>query len=736
MPSFYDQLKKAAFENLTSDPSSGLGRFWIRTDTSPVVVRFYDGSAVRTVVTLDNTQTLTNKTLTSPVITTPTIDIASMTEQGSTPSSPSAGTRKLYVKDDGYPYLLDSAGTETRIGTGTSTGINYILNPDAETATTGWTTYDDGASATPVDGTGGTVTTTLTRVTSSPIRGAAMFRITKDASDRQGEGVAYAFSIARGDQGKVLALSFEYTPGATFVPGDSSDLKVFVYDVTNSQIIPVTPNAFYGNTGVYTKFYGTFQTNSNSTSYRLLFHVASTNASAWTFDFDNVVVGPQTSALGVPATDWEAYTTTLSDSTNATVVSYYRRIGDSAEFFGRIVWSGGGGGSNLAATIKSGLVIDTSKLPDTSVMDIGTGEFADSGGTLKSIQVRYASTTSFSFVVSAESSLFNGSSATNGDVLTFRVVVPILGWSSNVVMSNAADTRVCAARYKISGSSTNIGIADEAYEIIDFDTKVFDTHAAVTTGASWKFTAPMAGIYVVRASINWASLTNLTAYFLNVYKNGSDYARIMYFSGTTDVLLPGYALVSLSAADYIDVRVFQNDSGGSSRNLATDGLDINIDIFRLSGPTSVMAAERVFARYSTNTAQSISNNSATIVNFEDKTVDSHGAVAVGASWAFTAPRADVYRVSAIVSLASDAGWEAGETAYIALYKNGALYSYLDRFICQATATMTVSMSGSDEIQLSAADYINIYVYQNSDGAIALDGGTEQNRVSISAVGNK
>ena len=47
-------------------------------------------------------------------------------EQGATPANPSSGKRKLYFKDDGAPYSLDSAGNENPIaGTGFK---NYLIN--------------------------------------------------------------------------------------------------------------------------------------------------------------------------------------------------------------------------------------------------------------------------------------------------------------------------------------------------------------------------------------------------------------------------------------------------------------------------------------------------------------------------------------------------------------------------------------------------------------------------------
>lgn len=62
MAKIYSQLISAQAENKASDYSTGTpGRFWFNTGSS--LLKFDDGSSVRTVVTTDNTQTLTNKTL-------------------------------------------------------------------------------------------------------------------------------------------------------------------------------------------------------------------------------------------------------------------------------------------------------------------------------------------------------------------------------------------------------------------------------------------------------------------------------------------------------------------------------------------------------------------------------------------------------------------------------------------------------------------------------------------------
>jgi len=79
-----------------------------------------------TIVARNTTDTLTNKTLTSPSLTTPLIDVDTFTTQGSTPSNPSAGKAKLYIKIvDNNLYTLSSAGIETKYAT-TSGTLNVV----------------------------------------------------------------------------------------------------------------------------------------------------------------------------------------------------------------------------------------------------------------------------------------------------------------------------------------------------------------------------------------------------------------------------------------------------------------------------------------------------------------------------------------------------------------------------------------------------------------------------------
>lgn len=131
--------------------------------------------------------------------------------------------------------------------------------------------------------------------------------------------------------------------------------------------------------------------------------------------------------------------------------------------------------------------------------------------------------------------------------------------------SVVAATETIAASY-----NTAAGPAMTAATPINFATKVFDTHSAVTTGAGvWKFTAPSSGKY----QVNFAK-QNTTAIAYSLYKNG---AQFMGFADSVASVANGNSLlVDLIAGDYIDAR--PNSTSGS---LTANALVNHIQIFRI-----------------------------------------------------------------------------------------------------------------------------------------------------------
>lgn len=217
--------------------------------------------------------------------------------------------------------------------------VNYIKNGHAELNANGWSTYADAASATPTDGIGGSPTVTFVRSTSSPLSGDASFLMTKDAANRQGEGASYDLTIDAADNVTMqnLVIDFSYETGGTFVVGSSSDVRVYIYDITNASLITPLQTILNATAG---RFQSTFTTETTSTSYRLIFHVATTSASAWTLKVDRVSIRPLVNLVGaVTAPSYVLLTagngfgstnTNVRRYTNSTVIGSAFTYADSA----------------------------------------------------------------------------------------------------------------------------------------------------------------------------------------------------------------------------------------------------------------------------------------------------------------------------------------------------------------------------------------------------------------------
>lgn len=274
-----------------------------------------------TLSTLAGVETLSNKTIG---------DALTLT-QISTPSNPSAGFNKIYPKSDNNIYTLDSSGNEKLIGSGGgSGGINFLVlsssflpvnsnNSDFEASVGNWLAYDNGASSTPTTMTGGSPTITMTRTTSAPLDGSGSGLITKGASNQQGQGVSCVGNVPPGYRGLVVSIGIPWSSSSTLASGD---VKFFVYDITNSNLITPANNGVIGTSGIFSC---SFSLPSTCTQFRAGFHFASTSATAVNFKFDDVFVGiPQASI--VPSTNLQAgaryFATASSISSSLGLITY------------------------------------------------------------------------------------------------------------------------------------------------------------------------------------------------------------------------------------------------------------------------------------------------------------------------------------------------------------------------------------------------------------------------------
>lgn len=526
---------------------------------------------------------------------------------------------------------------------GQDSSKSWIKNSHFEKNVNSVSSYADAAGTSPVDGTGGSATITCTRTTSSPISGDGSLLITKDAANRQGQGCSIPFTIDRGDRAtmQTIVLPYEVASG-TFTAGTdstNSDLVMWVYDVTNSSLIPVQGTGrFYSNTADY--FYGYFQTNSNSTSYRLIFHQALTGTSAYTIKVDNIKIFKSKFSSGTTITDWVSYTpgTTQGFGSVSSVNLQSRRVGDTLQVRGR--WTNGTVNTSEArlslgySGVSGNVTIDASKITSTQPVGSYLRNLADTSVVTYYVlaqtgglnYVNFSRQTSGATPITLATGAEIADSTTGVSAVQFEV--PITGWSSSTQQSDGYDGRLVAARYTNAAGTlipTSIGTAPWA-------TKDYDTTGSFSSDI---FTASSSGIYEVSLSMStqsqaWAANSY---FYAGLAKNGTSVtqtiAQVNVNSAiTTGVALAGTAQISLVAGDTLRIRYLCSDSG---HNLTASSVDNWVTFKKLQSPTTISATELTqFYTYTGSPTGTLSGSYNTVTYGTGGTYyDTHGAYSGG-----------------------------------------------------------------------------------------------------------
>lgn len=139
------------------------------------------------------------------------------------------------------------------------------------------------------------------------------------------------------------------------------------------------------------------------------------------------------------------------------------------------------------------------------------------------------------------------------------------------------DGQLIYAEYNANSTST---YPRNATTIVNFSTKVEDSLNAVTTGASWAFTAPKAGVYGVESYLRFAAITFSADQIIlyRLFKNGVNNKNLDMRLHTTSSAslsgsfsLGGAAKVSLAAGDTINIRIVTSDAGVAMPTLQENG---------------------------------------------------------------------------------------------------------------------------------------------------------------------
>lgn len=597
---------------------------------------------------------------------------------------------------------------------------NYVLNGGFENSKSNWVAYKNTAQVLPVTGQGGSPTSTITATTSSPIAGKSSGLFTKPASNVQGEGFAQSFTLDSAARGRVLTISGlyqiisgTYSGGST---GVDSDVEVYIYDVDAAQVIqPAGYKLDGGVSGLNYQVNATFQTNLTSANYRLIFQVASTSSLAYTLKFDSIKIGVPNKANGPPVTDWTSYTPTGSWTTNASYSGKFRRVGDTMEIQAQVNLSGAPNAATLTITYPSGYTVDSSKLPsgtnDAGSTVIGTGGSLRTASSNQLLFPRYNNApgnfSCFGQKVDGIYELDYAVSATtpvtwgNGDVLYFNLTIPILGWSSNLTMSDSADTRVIS--FAGSGQATG---ATGASHTVALSTIENDNTAGWNAGSSY-WVVPVPGFYKITAgtAVNTGSTASVSQYSgTSIAINGA-VKRSSYSYVQSTVSQTWYSTVQyeaqLSAGTQISLI---NDTNITAPSLITTSPSTYMQITRVSGPSQIAATESVNASYTSTNGAAIGTSYSALA-FNVKNYDSHGAYNPSTG-SYTCPVSGKYEVSSIITTAS-VTLTTAQQIEVAVYKNSAFYAELGLVQGNGTAAAYRVSGAPVQVQCNAGDVLQL-----------------------------
>ncbi len=574
------------------------------------------------------------------------VSVSILDEDGSTTAANRIRTgtgSSVTVQDHGTIILLyDSSASRWNMiggsygGGGGGDGLTNFVSASDGSSLTGWSTYADAAATSPVDGTGGSPSSTLASSTDSSLVGAENFLWTKSAANRQGEGFSYAFSIDEGYQSKPITVSFMYKiASGTYVDGD---MTVWLYDVTNSVLIQPSAYSILNASGA-TIQKCEFQTASNSTSYRLIVHTSSVSAAAYTLRFDSISVSPNTYNSGAVVTEPVAYTPTFTGFGTVSVQNFKSWRSGKYLFVDGTFTCGTVTATEARITLgyngKNANVTTVSTLPTLSQV----GAFSINVNGANAFTVLTEASKNYLTLgngYSSGASLAKGNGnivGGTGAIISLFGRFEIEGWGTSQVLSSDTDTRVVAAI--LGGTPPNSYTAGNP---IVFPTVTSDSHGAYNNSTG-RYTVPVSGYFEIIGNVyaNYAIDTRL-----DVYVDGVALPTRLAIAYVANRVMSGSIKTSLNAGQVVDLRMNANHTVTQDNG--------HFSISRISGPAQIAASEKVYALYTGN-AGGAQTADTTNVDFATKVVDSHGA------WngsTFTAPRPGWYDFKAVINCTASA----------------------------------------------------------------------------------
>lgn len=497
---------------------------------------------------------------------------------------------------NGDVLQFDGSNWVPGVGGGSGSGSgkkNYLSGGEFETDIDLASTYDDGGAY--VDGNGGSPSVvTIAQNSTTPLAGTNDLQISKAASDASGEGVTLlSETIDRADYGRTLF--FEAEVDFSDVDYPSQDIKLYAYDVTNGEILPLLPVSNLGADGEILQIQGKIQakilTNATTASIRVSFHLETDNntGTAWDAFVDSAILTPQGTVLGAILTNWESFTPTGNWTSYGTYKGQKRRVGDTMEIEGSwIQTSTASGAFNVDVP---GETIDFGKLSDgggagADAAQLGVGTVFEVGAEQVYLQpiVNGASAVRF---VDDVGNLVNPTSPitfANGDAITFRLSIPINGWEASTLFSafeaSLKTTKVAAAIQ--TGESLTADTTDISFGVVNIN-----SHGAWNTN---QFTALESNTYDIEGLLRFTASANRA---ISAYINGT-LAKTLSTNAYNGILSKFSGSVYLNAGDVLSIRSDVSETtatGVQANNWITIESRPDFSYFGTFGQYEVLTAE-------------------------------------------------------------------------------------------------------------------------------------------------
>lgn len=627
--------------------------------------------------------------------------------------------------------------------------VNLLKNGGFENGKVGWKCFKSAAAARPTDGmtfgTGQSVSLSTTAL--NPLKGKVSGILTKPASNVQGEGCYYDFTLSEGDLIKVFQVVADYKVlSGTFAAGTNStsptdsDVIFYLYDKDSNKIIE--PSTFKLFSNLKDEFKSNFQTGPINKNLRLIVYFATTSTQAFTLALDTVGVSKSKYVYGTPITDWVPWTPTGSWTANTIYTGKRRQVGDVKEYQVWLSMSGTPTATQLLINLPGGDSIDTSKLASGSTTGFGSvlpfsnvTFYPSSGwfGTAKlqsttAIQIWYADGAS------------NANQVTNvlpqsfgaGTSISISFSVPIVGLSSSVQMSESNEGKTITSNISWSGTQT---LPSAASTKVPLNTVLTDT-GGTTDSVNNRIYIRTSGFYTLFGKVNFVapntSIGRIQVHFILNGNSASPLDSGMQILGgvSGNNYNLGYTSpkLYLKSGDYIELYTVHE--WGSSANLTSAMLGVTKD----QGSSAIAATEPIAAVYNNSSGQSFpSGPSANVIIGWTRVVDTHLAMNP-TTGVFTAPAAGLYELNAVITTTNTAA--SGDRQYIVNLNTS---TAITTILLPNLATSSNGSGQSSQLvtamtRMNAGDTLSISLQQNSGSAQVLNTPAAKNVLTIKRIG--